>query len=218
MARKDREKAAAIVRDAGGKIVGRTRLQKVVYLLQVVVLWGLSRDRDRLAGAALACATFKPQMVLLFVPFLLMWALLTRRWQFLGAFAVVFVALNLVSFALVPGWIEGMLYQINLYPSYVEVSTPAWVVTQYMLGLGDVAEWIMNLFFYGLMLWAWYGVLVERREERLRRGEHEPSADVLEEDERQQSEGDEDRPAGGERRTEAAREAADHRVGVLRPG
>jgi uncharacterized protein len=32
------EKAAAIVRDAGGRIVGRTRLQKIAYLLSVVGL------------------------------------------------------------------------------------------------------------------------------------------------------------------------------------
>lgn len=34
----DWEKAAAIVRDAGGRIVGRTKLQKVAYLLELVGL------------------------------------------------------------------------------------------------------------------------------------------------------------------------------------
>jgi len=33
--RRDREKAAEIVRDAGGQIVGRTKLQKVAYLLEL---------------------------------------------------------------------------------------------------------------------------------------------------------------------------------------
>ena len=37
-ARPDSEKAAAIVRDAGGKIVGRTRLQKIGYLLELAGL------------------------------------------------------------------------------------------------------------------------------------------------------------------------------------
>lgn len=36
--RSDRERATQIVRDAGGEIVGRTRLQKVAYLLDVVGL------------------------------------------------------------------------------------------------------------------------------------------------------------------------------------
>ena len=35
------EKAAALVRDAGGKLVGRTRLQKVAYLTQLA---GFARD------------------------------------------------------------------------------------------------------------------------------------------------------------------------------
>lgn len=33
--KRDREKAAEIIRDAGGLIVGRTRLQKIAYLLEV---------------------------------------------------------------------------------------------------------------------------------------------------------------------------------------
>lgn len=149
---------------ARGLFLGQ--VSHLVYLLQVVALWGLFKGRDRLGGAALAAATFKPQMVLLFAPFLLLWALLNRRWQFAGAFAVVFAALNVASFLLLPDWVNGMLYQIGLYPSYIEVSTPAWVVTQYLLGLGSAAEWAVNLLFYGLMLWTWYGVLVEQREER----------------------------------------------------
>lgn len=36
--KRDRQKAAEIVRDAGGRIVGRTRLQKVAYLLQLAGL------------------------------------------------------------------------------------------------------------------------------------------------------------------------------------
>jgi len=36
--KRDTEKAAAIVRDAGGKIVGRTRLQKIGYLLELAGL------------------------------------------------------------------------------------------------------------------------------------------------------------------------------------
>ena len=45
--KRDTEKVAAIIRDAGGKIVGRTRLQKTGYLLElaglgeVPALWSL---------------------------------------------------------------------------------------------------------------------------------------------------------------------------------
>lgn len=35
MVKRDREKAAEIVRDAGGEVVGRTRLQKIAYLLEL---------------------------------------------------------------------------------------------------------------------------------------------------------------------------------------
>jgi uncharacterized protein len=38
--KRDREKAAEIVRDAGGQIVGRTKLQKVAYLLELAGFGG----------------------------------------------------------------------------------------------------------------------------------------------------------------------------------
>ena len=41
MPNEDATKAAAIVRDAGGEIVGRTELQKIAYLLNVT---GLGED------------------------------------------------------------------------------------------------------------------------------------------------------------------------------
>lgn len=40
MAKPDRERAAEIVRDAGGRIVGRTRFQKVAYLLELAGFGG----------------------------------------------------------------------------------------------------------------------------------------------------------------------------------
>ncbi len=149
---------------ARGLFLGQ--VSHLTLLLQIAALWGVMKGRDGLGGVALAAATFKPQMVLLFAPFLLLWGLFTRRWRFLSAFGMAFVALNLASFLLLPDWVDGMLYQIGLYPSYIEVSTPAWVVTQYLFDFGDGAEWAVNLFFYAVMLWTWYTVLVEKREER----------------------------------------------------
>ena len=63
--KRDTEKVADIVRDAGGKIVGRTRLQKIGYLLELSGLGeGFSFDyrhygpfsEERVGGAGCQCA------------------------------------------------------------------------------------------------------------------------------------------------------------------
>lgn len=150
---------------ARGLILGQ--VSHVVYFTQVLALWAMFKDREGIAGVALAISTFKPQMGTLFVPLLLLWGLYNHRWQFLVYFGVVFGALVGSSFVLLPGWLDGMLYQIRLYPSYIEVSTPAWVATQYLFGLGNVAEWIVNGLFYGFMLWTWFALFVQNQRERL---------------------------------------------------
>jgi hypothetical protein len=76
------------------------------------------------------------------------------------------VGLVAVSFILQPDWLSGMWEQVRLYPDYIEVSTPAWVVAQDMLGLGDAGELTLNVITYAFMLWMWYLLVNDRREER----------------------------------------------------
>lgn len=150
---------------ARGLILGQ--VSHLVYFLEVLALWALAKDHQRVAGVALAISTFKPQMGIFIVPFLLLWGIVTRRWTFVASFALLFAVLLGVSFALMPNWLEGFMYQLTLYPTYIEVSTPAWVITRYLFNLGQWAELALNVLGLLLMLWAWYGVLIQRRGERL---------------------------------------------------
>jgi hypothetical protein len=145
---------------ARGLVLGQ--VSHVVYFLQVAALWAFVRRHNGLAGVLLALSTFKPQMSVFIVPFLLLWALWRRRWSMIGAFSLTMAVLIGSSFLLQPNWIEGFLYQLTLYPSYIEVSTPIWVVTDYLLGLGRWAEISLNVLGALIMLWAW--------QEALRRG------------------------------------------------
>jgi hypothetical protein len=149
---------------ARGLILGQ--VSHPVFFLQVLALWGLAKDRDRLAGAALAMSTFKPQMSVFLVPLLLIWGLYTRRWSFLAAFAVMMAVLLGASFLLLPDWVSGFTNQLTLYPSYIEVSTPAWVIAQWILNLGQPLEIALNLLGLGFMLWSWFTVFVQKHHER----------------------------------------------------
>ncbi len=148
-----------------GLVLGQ--LSNVVYLMQVVVLWALARDRQILAGAALALSTIKPQMGFLLIPFLVLWGLRTRRAKFVAATAGTWIGLMLISFALQPDWMLGWIGQLRVYPNYTVIGAPTNIVMQAWLGLGAVGEWVANFALWGVLLWAWYSVLVARRMERL---------------------------------------------------
>jgi hypothetical protein len=150
---------------ARGLILGQPGT--LVVFLEILAIWGLARGQNRLAGAALALSTLKPQMGFLIVPFLLLWGWRARRRSFLAAFAAVFGAALLASFALLPSWLGDWLAQLSLYPSYTALGSPVWIVTQYYLGLGSVAEYAVTAALAGLMLWAWWGVLVGKKDTRL---------------------------------------------------
>jgi hypothetical protein len=154
---------------ARGLILGQ--FSHVVYFCQILAIWGVYRGRDELAGTVLAISTLKPQMSYLLIPFLLIWALRQRRWRFVGSFAGAFVLLMAFSFLLEPTWFSSWLEQIRAYPVYTTIAypdtgSPVWIITQEYLGLGDGGEWIFSAVFIVPMLWAWYTVLVARRDER----------------------------------------------------
>ncbi|NWG16360.1 MAG: DUF2029 domain-containing protein [Chloroflexi bacterium] len=150
---------------ARGLILGQPGT--LVVFLEILAIWGLARGQNRLAGAALALSTLKPQMGFLMVPFLLLWGWRARRRSFLAAFAVVFGAALLASFIFLPSWLGDWLAQLSLYPSYTALGSPVWIVTQYYLGLGSLAEYAVTAALAGWMLWAWWGVLVGKKDTRL---------------------------------------------------
>ncbi len=139
---------------ARGLVLGQ--VSHLVYLLQVAAIWAFVRRRDGLAGVLLAFSTFKPQMGVFLAPFLLVWAVHRRRWRLVGFFSASLVVLVGTSFLLQPNWVEGFLYQLTLYPSYIEVSTPVWVITDYWLGLPRWVEIGLNILGVLAVLWTWW--------------------------------------------------------------
>jgi hypothetical protein len=153
-----------------GLILGQPAL--VVYFLEVFAIWAMFKGNsqttviDVLAGIALAFSTIKPQMGFLIVPFLLLWGLRVRRWQFVASFVVTMGVLLLASFVLQPTWLGDWIQQVRNYSTETALGAPTWIVMQYYLHLGAVGEWALNLPLYALMLWAWYTVLIQNKQER----------------------------------------------------
>jgi hypothetical protein len=156
------------------------QLSHLVYFLQVLTIWALAKRLEVVAGVALALSTVKPQMGYLLVPFLLLWALRTRRPRFAFSFAAILGILSATSFMLQPLWLEHWVRQVAVYPSYTPVSGPLWALVRLpRLLSSDVAEtwtfalpsevpleWTLSVLLHGFLLWAWFDVLVCNRRER----------------------------------------------------
>ncbi len=142
---------------ARGLILGQVGV--VVYFLELLALWSVLKERDNLAGVALAISTVKPQMGFLIVPFFLLWALRYRRWTFVVSFVVSMLALLGISFLLQPSWLGDWVAQLGQYPSYTALGSPVWIITSYYLKLGGWAELLVSGVIGATMLVTWYWLL-----------------------------------------------------------
>ncbi len=131
------------------------QLSILVFVLIALSLWGLTEDHGIVAGAALAGATIKPQMSLLIVLWLLLWAGGTGRRRFLLGFAGTMLAFLAGSWLLQPDWLAGFLRQLRRYPSYTELASGIWIMTRYYLGAPRIVDLTLTGAAIGLLAWQW---------------------------------------------------------------
>ncbi len=118
--------------DARALLLGQLAL--VIFFLVAAALVSIGRGWDGLAGAALALATIKPQMVFLLIPWLLIWSVSHRRLGVVYGFLGTGTALILGATALQPTWIIDFARQLGAYVNYTELGSVTWIMTRYYLG------------------------------------------------------------------------------------
>jgi hypothetical protein len=131
----------------------------IVYALVVAALLALYAHHDITAGVFLALSTVKPQMVYLFVPFVIFWAVARRRWRVpagvIGAMAVLCGA----SWIAAPSWVGDFVVELLRYPSYAPIGSPVWIVTHYFFpALGTPTEIVLTVALVVWMFIAWWRV------------------------------------------------------------
>jgi hypothetical protein len=109
----------------------------VVTFLVLVSLLLMRDGKDEIAGIILAFSTIKPQNVVLLVLFLLFWALINRRFRFIGYFLGTMLVLIGISTLLIPDWFVQNLREVIRYPSYNPPGTVGAVLTSWW---GDVGS------------------------------------------------------------------------------
>jgi hypothetical protein len=124
--------------------VGQTSIL-MLFLAAVAWKW-MERGNDRLAGAALAGLTTKPQLAAALVLVLLIWSARQRRWGVVVGFTAALAALSLFGAAIVADWPIEMLRAAGRTPP----------PTAYFPWIGTT--WLLALKTAGLRSWPLWGL------------------------------------------------------------
>jgi hypothetical protein len=100
-------------------------------------------------------STIKPQVVLLLVLFVGVWAIATRRWRLVIGFLGTLAALLALSLALLPSWPAEFLREVIRYPAYNPPGTLGAALEAMSPGLGAWVGWGVTLVLGVLLLVEW---------------------------------------------------------------
>ena len=122
-------------------------------------LYLLKRKKDLLAGVVLVVSTVKPTLVFLVIPYLLIYAFVRRRHNFIAGFLVTLSILVVGSFGIEPGWMKEWIQRMSSYSAYTVGQSPVWVLTHRIFpGLGDTGEVLMIIIIVLGLFISWWKV------------------------------------------------------------
>jgi hypothetical protein len=102
----------------------------------VAGLLALRSGADEFPGVLFAFTTIKPQVVVVFILFILIWAIAQRRWRIIIWFFATLVLLCGAAALLLPDWMMQNLHEILRYSSYNPPGTPGSALNVWMPGIG----------------------------------------------------------------------------------
>ena len=128
----------------------------LVALVLLGAFLAIKNDMDEVGGFLLALTTIKPQLVVLVILFILIWAVNRRRWKLVSWFMGTMVILVAVAFLFVPDWILQNIREILRYPGYNPPGTPGAVFSVWFPAMGNRLGWILSGILILLLLVEWY--------------------------------------------------------------
>lgn len=129
----------------------------ILVALMLAVIFLLIRDKkDKFAGFLLAITTIKPQLVVLLIPFIIIWSLYQRRWILVKWFFGTLAACILFGIILIPDWILQNLWEILKYPTYNPAGTLAAALSEWSPGLESPLRWGIFISLGVLLVYEWW--------------------------------------------------------------
>ena len=124
-------------------------------LFIALAFWAIRSEHDVFAGFLLAMASIKPQMVILLVLFVSLWAISHRRWQLFWGFWGSLVLLIASASLFVPDWLFQNLIQVVAYPDYTLPGTPGAIFRSWLPGVGRQMGWVLTVLMVVILFWEW---------------------------------------------------------------
>jgi len=128
----------------------------LVALGLLIAFLAIKNNQDEVAGFLLALTTIKPQLVVLLIFFILLWAINRRRWRLISWFFGTMVILVAIAFLFIPDWIIQNLREVLRYPGYNPPGTPGAVFAVWFPAMGNRLGWILTTFLIVLLVIEWF--------------------------------------------------------------
>ena len=131
----------------------------VVALLIVTSLLAIRDKHDEVAGILLACSTIKPHVVVLFILFVLLWAVSKRRWKIIiwtVGFELVLVGGGMLF---LPNWVLQNIWEILRYRSYNPPGTIFDVFREWFPGIGFQLAVLLSGILAVILIYEWIQAL-----------------------------------------------------------
>jgi hypothetical protein len=121
----------------------------------VLSLLLMRSNQEFAAGLFLALSSVKPNVVVLFIPFVLLWSYSHRRWQLISSTLGSFAFLVLVTVILIPDWIQQNFMKLISYAKHSTPATPGDVFVAWWPGIGDKMGWALALVLAIILIGEW---------------------------------------------------------------
>jgi hypothetical protein len=132
----------------------------LIALLVAFAFLAIRSERDGVAGFLLAMATAKPQMVVVLIVFVMIWALTCRRYVLFWSIIGNTVLLAAIGMLFLPNWIWQNLVQMVTYYNFgsnsIMPTTPGAIFKLWVPGVGERLGQIISVTMIVMLLVEWW--------------------------------------------------------------
>jgi hypothetical protein len=128
-------------------------------LFLVLSLLALSQNRSEVSGVLLGLSTVQPEMAILPVIFVLIWAASQRKRIILLWFFITIIFLSVIGLFIVPDWIIQYVRILVTYKQNFPPGSPMVLFSNQLPGLGRQLGWLLSAIMILLLLFEWWRAL-----------------------------------------------------------
>lgn len=131
----------------------------IVAVLIGLALAAIQLEKDTIAGFLLGYSTIKPNLVLIPILFVVIWAISHKRWKLIGWTFGSVLFFILIGMIFIPDWPLQNIAAILRYPEYTNELTLGAALEGWWPHIGPQLRWGMTIFLAALLAFEWRAAL-----------------------------------------------------------